>query len=105
MSIGRTDLPLSGRGLGDPEVTSDLGDRRLALAGDRDHITTELRWERFGMTDILPAKKASSQVRSQPNRGQSRGWEAAWAATAPAPRSREGTVAEAAASRPRRETS
>lgn len=33
--------------LADPEVLRDLRDRRLTLAGDRDHVTTELRWERF----------------------------------------------------------
>src|SRR4051794_30710970 len=33
--------------LGDPEVLRDLRDRRVALTGDRDHVTSELGRERF----------------------------------------------------------
>src|SRR6266566_5962704 len=32
-------------GLGDPEILRDLGQRSLALAGDRDHVPPELQGE------------------------------------------------------------
>jgi 6-phosphogluconate dehydrogenase len=72
VSVGDLE-PAVQAGLGDPEVLRDLRDRRLALAGDRDHVAAELRRKRCGHGDVLPARNASSQVRSQPNRGQSHG--------------------------------
>ena len=46
-----------------------LSTRRLALGGDRDHITTELQRKRFRHNRHPSSEDASSQVRSQPNRG------------------------------------
>jgi hypothetical protein len=57
--------------LRDPEVLSDLGQRRLALTGDRDHVPADSGGNAFGMMTILPARRESSQARSQPRRGQS----------------------------------
>jgi hypothetical protein len=66
--------PTGQAGLRDPEVPGDLGDRRLALAGHGNHVTTELRRERLGH-DADPSSEAeASQARSQLNRGQSRSW-------------------------------
>jgi hypothetical protein len=53
--------------LGDPEVLRDLCDRSLALAGDRDHVTTELLGERF-RHDTHPSSKDRSPHRSGVNR-------------------------------------
>jgi hypothetical protein len=54
-----------------PKSPGDLRDRRLALAGHRDHVTTELRRERLGHDADPSSEAAASQARSQPNRGQS----------------------------------
>jgi 6-phosphogluconate dehydrogenase len=47
VSVGDLE-PAVQAGLGDPEVLRDLRDRRLALAGDRDHVAAELRRKRCG---------------------------------------------------------
>jgi hypothetical protein len=57
--------------LGDPEVPRDLRQRRLALTSDRDHVTTELRRERFRHAEHPSSEDESSQARSQPSWGQS----------------------------------
>jgi hypothetical protein len=43
-------------GLRDSEVSGDLGDRRLALAGHGDDVTTELPGNGLGTMLILPAR-------------------------------------------------
>jgi hypothetical protein len=43
-------------GLGDPEVFGHLGDRCLALAGHRDHVSTQLRRIPLGTILILPSR-------------------------------------------------
>jgi hypothetical protein len=58
-------------GLRDPGASGDLRDRLIALAGHRDHVTPELRRERFGHDADPSSEAAASQARSQPNRGQS----------------------------------
>src|SRR5690242_17144767 len=43
-------------GLADPEVLPDLRQRRLAVTGNRDHVSAELRRKAFGVLIILPAR-------------------------------------------------
>ena len=58
-------------GLGDAEVLRDLTQRRLARAGHRDDVGSELGRKRFRHEIDPSSKDESSQVRSQPNWGQS----------------------------------
>jgi hypothetical protein len=51
-------------GLRDPEVAGDLRQRRLALAGDSDHVTAELERERLRHVDHPSSEDESSQARS-----------------------------------------
>src|SRR5690606_22553213 len=46
LDIGQLEPPVQTR-LGNPEVLRDLRQRRLALTGDRDHVTAELGGECF----------------------------------------------------------
>ncbi len=62
--------PAGQAGLRDAEGAGDLRDRRLALAGHGDHVTTELRRERLGHDADPSSEAAASQARSQPNRGR-----------------------------------
>ena len=68
MSLHRT----RGGSLGDPEVLGDLLQRNLALPGDRDDVVTKLTRIRLRHDDILPSEAEASQIRCQPNPGQSR---------------------------------
>ncbi len=69
-------------GLGDSEVPSDLGDRRFMLASHGHNIATELSGERLRHIDILAPRNISSQVSSQANPRQSRGFGCLWSGMA-----------------------
>ena len=56
-------------GLRDAEVLGDLADRRLAFAGDREHVITKLFRKCLGHGADPSSEDESSQARSQPNRG------------------------------------
>src|SRR6185437_6119610 len=58
-------------GLRDAEIAGDLRQRRLALAGNSDHVTAELNRERLGHADHPSSEEQSSQARSQLSWGQS----------------------------------
>ena len=56
-----------------------LHDRLIALAGDRDHVTSELHRQRLGHGVDPPSEADGLTIRSQPNPGQSHrgaGWDA-----------------------------
>lgn len=63
--------PVMQSGFIDVEVLGDLRQRGFMLPSDRNDIAAELGGVGLGHRNILPARTESSQVRSQPNRGQS----------------------------------
>lgn len=63
--------PAMQAGLRDPEVLRDLAQRRLTLAGHGNDIGSELGGKRFRHEVDPSSEDESSQVRSQPNWGQS----------------------------------
>jgi len=58
-------------GLADPEVLPDLRQRRLAVTGNRDHVSAELRRKSLWRADHPSSEDESSRARSQLSWGQS----------------------------------
>jgi hypothetical protein len=69
LDVGGTQ-PVGQTRLGDPEILGDMLQRGLAAAGHGDNVVTELAWVEPGHGDIFPGEAEASQVRCQPNPGQ-----------------------------------